>query len=74
MEKDGWLTLTQDEPFGDVKIMPSQIAEEASVVRVTDRQGRNYFFEWHLLSDRQRDKMIADIRANRIIWRYAKAK
>jgi chromatin segregation and condensation protein Rec8/ScpA/Scc1 (kleisin family) len=71
LEKQERLTLTQDEPFGDITIIPSQHQNKASIT-VRDRQGQDYDFNWLNLSDKQRDKIIADIRETKIITRHVK--
>jgi len=73
MENQGWLCITQDNPFGEIKIKPYEITTDASIT-VTDRQGQNYIFDWHYLTGKQKEKIITDIKTKRIIWRHADAK
>lgn len=66
METDGEVNLHQDKPFEDVKIKPLNIAQEQKIT-IKDQNGREYHFDWQKLNDCQRNKIIMDIKANRIL-------
>ena len=70
MEMEGQITLYQDEPFADITIEPLDIDREQSIT-IKDQQGRRYHFDWQDLSDAQRNKVIADIKENRIVCKSA---
>lgn len=70
LERENRLTITQDRPFGDIIINPSENASEATIT-VTDHEGRDYHFDWLALNDRQKKKIIADIKSYKILTNRA---
>jgi hypothetical protein len=72
LEKEQRLIINQDEPFGDIIIEPTDVQTKA-IIRVKDQEGHDYFFDWLTLTDNQRQKIIDDIKANKIISRQAEA-
>lgn len=70
METDGKIKLSQDEPFGDILIKPLDIDQEQNIT-IKDQDGRSYHFDWQELSDNQKSKIIADIKANQILCKTA---
>lgn len=71
MQADGNVLLTQDRPFADITIEPVEM-EGNTLIAVKDRQGRSYGFDWQMLSQVQQDKIVADIKANKIIYKSGK--
>ena len=71
MQADGNVLLTQDRPFADITIEPVEM-EDNTLITVKDRQGRSYGFDWQMLSQAQQDKIVADIKANKIIYKSGK--
>ena len=65
METEGKIKLSQHEPFGKIEIEPLDPPEQQ--ITITDQQGEKYSFDWQELSDAQRNKVIADIKENRIL-------
>jgi len=65
MEMEGKVTLHQDQPFGEIEIEPVYIPDQN--ITIKDQQGETYQFDWQDLSDAQRNKVIADIKDNRIL-------
>lgn len=64
------LTISQDQPFGDITITPAEVDEqEPTELKIKDQQGTEYTFDWADLSDAQRNKVIADIKDRRIVCR-----
>jgi len=70
METDGKVKLSQDEPFGNILIEPLDIDQKQNIT-IKDQDGRSYHFDWQELSDNQRNKIIADIKANQILCKTA---
>jgi len=70
METDGEINLLQDRPFGDIKIEPLNVAPEQEIT-IKDQNGQEYHFGWQELSDCQRNKIVDDIKANRILCKTA---
>ncbi|MBW2594013.1 MAG: hypothetical protein JRE58_13615 [Deltaproteobacteria bacterium] len=68
MQADGNVLLRQDKPFADIIIEPVEM-EGNTLITVKDRQGRSYGFDWQMLSEAQQDKIVADIKANKIIYK-----
>ena len=68
MQSDGNVLLTQDRPFADITIEPVEM-EDNTLITVKDRQGRSYGFDWQMLSQAHQDKIVADIKANKIIYK-----
>ena len=66
MEMEGKLKLNQYKPFGDITIEPLDMDREQSII-IKDQQGETYHFDWQDLSNAQRNKVIADIKDNRIL-------
>lgn len=66
MEQGGKVTLNQTEPFTDIEIEPVDIDRNQKIT-IKDQQGRTYEFPWHEFSDNQRNKIIADLKDNRIL-------
>jgi hypothetical protein len=70
MQSSGQVSIRQTEPFGDIIIEPKQIHQDSDII-IKDRQGNDCTFVWGSLSNTQRNKIIADIQASRIICRSA---
>lgn len=70
METDGKIKLNQEEPFGDISIEPLDLPESQDIT-IKDQQGQEYNFDWQDLSDAQRNKVIADIKENKILCKVA---
>lgn len=70
MDKEGECRLSQDEPFSEITIESLKRQTEAAIT-ITDQQGQNYHLDWHGLTDSQRNKVIADIKANKIICKQS---
>jgi hypothetical protein len=66
MEMEGKIKLNQEMHCGDITIEPVDIDREQSIT-IKDQQGETYHFDWQDLSDAQRNKVIADIKDNRIL-------
>jgi len=66
MEMEGKIRLSQDEHFGEITIKPLDTNREQNIT-IKDQQGETYQFDWQDLSDAQRNKVIADIKDNRIL-------
>ena len=66
MEMEGYVTLHQNHPFGEIEIEPVDTDQEQNIT-IKDQQGETYHFDWQDLSDAQRNKVIADIKDNRIL-------
>ena len=66
MESEGKIILIQEKPFSDITIKPIEIPDETEVT-ITDRQGRDYNFDWQTLSENQRNKIVSDIKDHKII-------
>ena len=70
MEADGMLKLTQEEHLGEITIEPLEKDPE-NIIEIKDRHGLDYRFNWNDLSGNQKDKILCDIRANKIIYKKA---
>ena len=70
METDRKVKISQDKPFGDILIKPLDIDQEQNIT-IKDRDNRSYDFDWKELSDNQKSKIIADIKANQILCKTA---
>lgn len=70
MNMDGEISIHQDVPFGDIRIEPKSIKADSSI-EIEDNEGRFYQFNWYLLSNDQKEKIVADILANKILCRMA---
>lgn len=70
METEGKIKLQQAEPYGEISIEAIDPDQESSIT-VKDQSGRHYEFDWCDLSDAQRNKVIADIKANKILCKTA---
>jgi hypothetical protein len=70
MEADGMLKLTQEEHLGEITIEPLEKDPE-NIIEIKDRHGLDYRFNWNDLSGNQKDKILCDIRANKIICKKA---
>jgi hypothetical protein len=66
METEGKIALQQAEPYGEISIASIDPDQESSII-VKDQSGRHYDFDWCDLSDAQRNKVIADIKSNKIL-------
>lgn len=66
METEGKVRTIQEKPFGEIRIEPMDIVPKHNIM-VKDRHSCEYLFEWHSLSNNQKDKIIADIKANQIV-------
>lgn len=67
METEGEIKIIQEKAFGEIRIEPMDIVPMHNIM-VKDRHSCKYFFKWDNLSDNQRDKIIADIKANKILF------
>jgi len=65
LEMEGKINLTQKEQFDEIHI--ERVQEEKTEIIIRDRQGMEYHFDWHYLSDAQRNKVIADIKDRKIL-------
>ena len=70
METDGEVKLNQDSPFSDIIIEPLDVELEQNIT-IKDQNGQEYRFGWQELSDNQRNKIVADIKANQILCKTA---
>jgi hypothetical protein len=66
MDTDGEITLNQDEPFGPISIAPHAIDQEGSIIVIND-QGESHHFYWNNLTNSQQERIIADIKASKIM-------
>jgi len=80
LESEGKLTLSQHEPFGQILIEPgnqnsdninnpckdNSEQPDGSFI-IIDQHAEEYPLNWHELSDAQKNKVIADLKDNRII-------
>lgn len=66
MGTDGQILLTQERHLGEILIEPLE-TDQDDIVYIKDRHGLSYEFDWKDLGDNQKNKIIADIKANRII-------
>jgi len=66
MEQEGKVELQQAEPFQDIDITPVDIDLDQRIT-IKDQYGRSYILDWQLLSDNQRNKIITDLKDNRIL-------
>jgi len=66
METEGKIILIQEQPFSDITIEPIEKTTETEIT-ITDRQGRDYNFDWQTLSENQRNKIVLDIKDHKII-------
>lgn len=71
LETDGIILTTQEEPFGTITLAP-QMSDPIPLgpsFTIIDSDGTIYRFNWKTLSDAQKNKVIADIKAGRILAR-----
>ena len=71
LETDGLILTTQEEPFGRI-VMAPQMSDPIPLgpsFTIIDSDGAIYRFNWKTLSDAQKNKVIADIKAGRILVR-----
>ena len=71
LETDGLILTTQEEPFGRI-VMAPQMSDPIPLgpsFTIIDSDGTIYRFNWKTLSDAQKNKVIADIKAGRILAR-----
>jgi chromatin segregation and condensation protein Rec8/ScpA/Scc1 (kleisin family) len=66
METEGQIKIQQAEPYGEISIECIDPDQE-STITVKDQSGRHYEFDWCGLSDPQKNKVIADIKSNKIL-------
>ena len=66
MDKDGEIELVQDSHLGYITIIPRNSCADTEI-KVKDKHGYDYQFDWQFLTDNQRGKIIADIKANKIL-------
>jgi chromatin segregation and condensation protein Rec8/ScpA/Scc1 (kleisin family) len=69
METDGTIQLSQQEPFGTIKVTSIGFLEGSFTI--IDRQGQSSEWDWQELSDAQKSKIIADAMDNMIMVRCA---
>ncbi|RJR23647.1 MAG: hypothetical protein C4582_05290 [Desulfobacteraceae bacterium] len=70
LEAENRVSIRQEEPFGSIIITPTTDHVEA-VLTVTDGVGRDYRLSWLGLNVRQREKIIKDIKAHKILSKLA---
>jgi len=68
METEGNIKITQNEPFGEIKIEPLDIACNQNI-KIKDYHSREYIFAWNELSDNQQARIIVDVINNKILCR-----
>lgn len=66
METEGKVKIIQEKAFGEIRIEPMDIVPIHNIM-VKDRHSNKYFFQWDNLSNNQKDKIIADIKASKIL-------
>ena len=66
METEGKVKIKQEEAFGEIRIKPMDIVPTHNIM-VKDRHSSKYIFQWDNLSNNQKNKIIADIKANKIL-------
>ena len=79
LETDGQIQLSQSEPFGEISISQNNIHQhdsfknsnplsEGSDILIKDKQGNTYpQIDWRELSNAQRNKVVADLKQNKIL-------
>ena len=68
METEGRIKISQMEPFSEIMIEPVDVVPSHHIM-IKDQHSFKYFLEWENLNGNQRDKIIADIKANKILCR-----
>ena len=68
MENDGEVTLKQVEHAGNILIIKKHVNKK-SVIKIKDKSGQCYNFDWNLLNDKQQDKIITDVMRRKILCR-----
>ena len=66
LEKQGQVTIDQERAFGDITIQLSQDQAEETIT-ITDQEGKDYHFDWLVLSTHQREKVIHDIKGHQVL-------
>ena len=90
LESEGYLELSQKEPFGEISVskpfMQTQLSRDGKIstqmsprsgsityqqidaeIQIKDRKGNIANIDWQQLSNAQRNKVVKDIKTNRII-------
>jgi hypothetical protein len=70
METEGMVSLHQGEHLGKIIIDPIKESPDTDI-RIKHQSGAEYVFNWNGLSDAQRNKVIADLKENRILCKSA---
>jgi hypothetical protein len=66
MESEGKIIINQHKPFGDITLQPLE-KTKLSNIKVIDKQGKNYEFNWRALTEAQRKKIIDDLTTHKIL-------
>ena len=66
MENDGAVKLKQVEHAGKIQIIKKN-GNVTSTVKIKDKSGQCYDFDWNFLNDRQQEKIIADVMRRKIL-------
>jgi len=92
LESEGYLELSQKEPFGEISVskpfMQTQLSRDGKIstqmsprsgsikyqqidakIQIKDRHGNTFQTDWQILSNAQRNKVVKDIKNNRIIYK-----
>ena len=92
LESEGYLELSQKEPFGEISVskpfMQTQLSRDGKIstqmsprsgsityqqidaeIQIKDRKGNIANIDWQQLSNAQRNKVVKDIKNNRIIYK-----
>jgi hypothetical protein len=74
MESEGMVRLSQSEYFGEITIEPStpeknnlRSGQLEGSFTIIDQSADEYLFNWHDLTDTQRNRVIADLKDNKIL-------
>ena len=90
LESEGYLELSQKEPFGEISVskpfMQTQLSRDGKIsikmsprsgsityqqidaeIQIKDQHGNTFQTDWQILSNAQRNKLVEDIKNNRII-------
>ena len=67
LEMEGKVKLTQKKPFGEIQI--ERLCDEDAAITIKDKQGLEYHFDWQDLNDAQRNKVIADLKERKILFK-----
>ena len=65
MDMEGSVIISQNEQFGNITISPVEVDD--TNIKIKDQQGNTHAFDWQDLSENQRNKILADLRINKIV-------